>query len=235
MKNAFSNLANNQLSRKFGGNKTTVADPYVTGYHFIYWEKLPGGIGINTANMSSGVSQSDIGTILQAACLSVTPPGGTLSQIEFAGLGGIKWSVPGNVDYGTTISIKYLEMNRTPILDIHHGWVKMIRDYRTGVSQIPENDDGSDYSKNSYSGLLYYWTTDPSCSVIENFACFDGVFPLKDPQDLFSSDIESIGKLEIDIDYSYDYMWREEWVKAKCQTFNDALSASESNITGITY
>jgi hypothetical protein len=91
MKYAFSNLATNELSRKFGGSKTTVADPYVTGYHFIYWEKIPSPITNYTKNMSSGLSAvGEIQTVLQSSCLSVTPPGGTLSQIEFAGLGGIK-------------------------------------------------------------------------------------------------------------------------------------------------
>lgn len=116
-------------------------------------------------------------------------------------------------------------MNKTPILDIHHGWIKMIRDYRTGLANVFENDDGSGYTKKTYSGLLYYFTTDPACSKIETAYCFDGVFPLKDPADLFTQDVENVSKLEIEIEYSIDTMWHEPWVYSKCQTFVEDLYA----------
>ena len=41
MKNSFSELGNNILTRKFGGTKIGVADPYLTGYHFIWFDYLP--------------------------------------------------------------------------------------------------------------------------------------------------------------------------------------------------
>ena len=34
----------NVFSRKFGGTNVGVADPYVTGYHFIWFDKLPNGL-----------------------------------------------------------------------------------------------------------------------------------------------------------------------------------------------
>jgi hypothetical protein len=49
------------------------------------------------------------------------------------------------------------------------------------------------------------------------------------------SDLESIGKLEIDIDYSYDYMWRESWVKSKCETFLSGVMGSKSTIDNMEY
>jgi hypothetical protein len=162
MKYSFAELGRNILTRKFGGTTQGVADPYVTGYHFIWFDKIPAGLAAYAGSGISGIATtSDIQNVLAASCLSVTPPGGTLNKIEYTGLGGVKWAVPGNIDYGNTVSVKFLEFNKTPILDIMHGWVKMIRDYRTGVTDLEDNADGSGYSKSTYSGLMYYWTTAP--------------------------------------------------------------------------
>ncbi|GAG35449.1 unnamed protein product, partial [marine sediment metagenome] len=148
MKYAFAQLDQNILTRKFGGTTAGVADPYVTGYHFIWFDHIPAALpnytlqgGVNNPSSGSGTSSglnttADIGKVMAASCLSVTPPGGTLNKVEFTGLGGVKWAVPGNIDYGNSVSVKFLEFNRTPILDIMHGWVKLIRDYRTGISDV---------------------------------------------------------------------------------------------------
>jgi len=128
VKNPFANVAENRLTRKFGGTVAGVADPYITGYHFIFFAKLPESLP-KYANLDLQAIQN----ILAGACLSVTPPGGTLNKVDMPGLGGLKWGVPGSVDYGNSVSIKFLEFSGTPILNIFHGWIKMIRDHRTGV------------------------------------------------------------------------------------------------------
>jgi hypothetical protein len=222
IKSSFSELRQNILTRRFGGTRAGVADPYVSGYHFIWFDQLPEKLGsfVGSNSTVSGVaSNEEIQYVLSAACLSVTPPGGTLNKIEFTGLGGVKWAVPGNIDYGNAVSVKFLEMNKTPILDIMHSWVKLIRDYRTGVSSTgPANVDGEDglgYSKSTYAGLMYYWTTAPDARTIEYYACYDGVFPTKDPQDLFTSDVETVARLDVEIEFNVDYVWRENWVRNK--------------------
>ena len=152
MRTSFAELNKNIFSRKFGGTVLGVADPYVTGYHFVWFEKLPLGLtsalqdykGLSGESLSYG----EIQRVLAATCLSVTPPGGTLNKVEYTGLGGVKWAVPGNIDYGNTVSVKFFEFNKTPLLDIMHGWVKMIRDYRTGATdQVDGNPEGQGYSK----------------------------------------------------------------------------------------
>ena len=221
MKYSFANLGSNILSRKFGGTGVGVADPYTTGYFFIWFDKIPSKIVEYTKEGISGISStSEIKNILAASCLSVTPPGGTLGKVEFTGLGGVKWAVPGNIDYGNTVTIKFLEFNKTPILDIMHSWVKMIRDYRTGVTdKLEDNADGSGYTKSTYAGLMYYWTTAPDGKTVEYYACYDGMFPAKDPQDLYSSDVETVGRLDVEVEFNVDYAWHEKWVKTKCETF----------------
>jgi len=243
MKYSFAELASNTYTRKFGGTLKGVADPYVTGYHFCWFDSLPTGITQYTSTMSSGIDNiSDIQAVLSASCLSVTPPGGTLNTVEFTGLGGIKWSVPGNIDYGNAVSVKFLEMNKTPILDIMHGWVKMIRDYRTGVtalgpsSELIDGSEGEGYTKKTYAAIMWYWTTAPDGRTVEYCACYDGVFPKKDPQDLFGSDVETVGRLDIEIEFNVDYGWHEPWVLEKCQTFADAYATEgKQYINGINY
>jgi len=225
MKSSFSNVNKNRFSRNFGGTQIGVADPYVTGYHHIYFTGLPDLLAKYT-----GEKKPDMESLLSASCLSVTPPGGTLNKIKFTGLGGTKWSVPGNIDYGNTVSVKFLEFNTLPITNIFHNWIKMIRDYRSGVTDIIDGNDGAGYSKKTYACLLYYWTTAPDGKTVEYYACYDGVFPTKDPQDLFSSDVETVGRLDVEIEFSLDYIWHEDWVKTKCQSLSDRLSGDKAGI-----
>jgi len=234
MKYSFAELGNNILTRKFGGTNVGVADPYVTGYHFIWFDKLPPQLThfITNAGGTSGLSSNDdCKNVLAASCLSVTPPGGTLNKVEFTGLGGVKWAVPGNIDYGNTVTVKFLEMNKLPILDIMHSWVKLIRDYRTGITdQLTDGDAGDGYTKKTYSALMYYWTTAPDAKTVEYFACYDGMFPAKDPQDLFTSDVETVGRLDIEIEFNVDYAWHEPWVYEKCKGFAEGIYNSSKAV-----
>ena len=232
MKYSFAELGQNILTRKFGGTTVGVADPYVTGYHFVWFDKLPAGLATYIAsNGFSGISSTgEIQNVLAASCLSVTPPGGTLNKIEYTGLGGVKWAVPGNIDYGNTVSVKFLEFNKTPILDIMHNWVKLIRDYRTGVSDLEDGAEGEGYTKKTYAGLMYYWTTAPDAKTVEFYAAYDGIFPAKDPQDLFTSDVETVGRLDLEIEFNVDYTWREPWVLTKCQNFANSIFAQAKDV-----
>jgi len=226
VKNSFANVANNILSRNFGGTVAGVADPYVTGYHFIWFAKLPPKLA-EYANLENNAI---ISNLLAGACLSVTPPGGTLNKVEFTGLGGIKWAVPANVDYGNSVSVKFLEFNGTPMLNIFHGWIKMIRDYRSGVSNLVDGEDLSGYTKSTYAGLMYYWTTAPDAKTVEYYAVYDGVFPTKDPQDLFTSDVETIGRLDSEIEFNVDYVWHEDWVKDKCTEYAEKVFSVKADV-----
>ena len=224
MQNPFAAVASNLLTKRWGGHTKGVADPYVTGYHFIWFDKIP-EIVIPSHEPCGQLGGLDIQNTLAACCTGVTPPGGTLNKVEFTGLGGVKWAVPGNVDYGNTISIKFMEMQSLPITTIMHHWIKKIRDYRTGISSI--SDAANEYTKKNYAALMYYWTTAPDAKTIEYYACYDGMFPSKDPADLLASDIETIGKLDIEIEFNVDYAWHEDWVKNKCVEFVKKFTNSE--------
>ena len=120
-----------------------------------------------------------------------------------------------------------------PISSIMHAWVKMIRDYRTGVSNL-EGDDN--YTKPNYACVMYYWTTKPDGKTLEYYACYDGCFPSKDPQDLLTSDIETVGRLDVEIEFNVDYAWHEPWVKTKIEnSWRTKFNASKTSLEGIDY
>ena len=220
MKTSFSILEQDQLRRTFGGTTVGTADPYLTGLFGIQFAKLPAALEsrVNPYDISSN---NEVRKILAGTCISVTPPGGTLNSQDYTGLGGIKSGVPSNIDYGNVVTLRFVEMNGIPVFRIIHEWFKMIRDYRFGASNLQETASLTGYSKRTFSGLLYYWTTAPDAKTVEFAACYDGVYPTKDPQDLFGSDIDTVGRLDIDIDFHIDTPWQESWVKTKCQEFAD--------------
>jgi len=227
-KSAFVGVIQNLArDRHFGGtDPNIVADPYITGYHYIKWVVLPPTLSDyiksgDGGNMDGLGSNKEISNFLESSCLSVTPPGGTLGKTEFTGVGGIKWSVPTNIEYGNSVTVKFLEFSHLPVSNIMHGWVRMIRDYKTGTSNL--NDGDSDYTKSEYAGSMLYWTTKPDGHTVEYSAAYTGMFPSKDTQDLFTSDVTSNDKLEIDMEFNVDWIWHEKWVHDKCQEEADAI------------
>ncbi len=212
----------NRFSRRWG-TTTSHVDPYITGYHFCRWSYLPPQLPLNVshagfATMENNVlKNTELANLMESVTLSVTIPGATVNKAEINGLGNIKWAVPTNVDWDNTCTCKYLETSGLPIFSLFHGWVRMIRDYRAGVSTIDGNP--GDYNKSNYAGTMYYWTTEPNGKYVEYHCCMTGMFPTKDPTDLFGHDITAYDKLEIDIDYNVDYLWHEQWTKDNCQDF----------------
>lgn len=234
MKNSFAELsrAGNIFTRRWGGTSVGTAVPYISGYFFVWFNSLPTQLAsvVSTVGQSKISSNTEIQGVLAGASTSFTTPSLTLNKIEFPGLGGVKYSTPGNLEPGTTISIKFTEFNKTPIYDIISGWVKLIRDYRTGVSSIVDGKD-SDYSASAYASNIYYWTTSPDGQTPQYYACYTGCYPMKSPDDIFSSDIENVSKLDVEIEFNVDYAYHEEWVYNKCVgLMSDVFLPSKANV-----
>lgn len=227
---AFTTMMGQVKDRNWGGTSSSIAcEPYISGYSFIKWNipynltkylnnfSIENDLGITndqtkTGSDDSSMNNDNIGQQLSSSCMSVTPPGGTLNKVTFNGLGGSKWSVPGSIDYGNTITIKYTEFSGLPILRTHRAWCNMIRDNKSGLTALSSRGTHGTYHKADYSATLLYWTTKPDGVTVEYAAAYSGVFPLKDPMDLFTGDLNSVDKLEIDIDYNVDMVWHEDWV-----------------------
>ena len=217
----------NNFTRKWGGTQNSV-DPFISGYFFVRFSYLPPALidNIRHAGGPDNLGQiGDVKSVLAASSLAVTIPGGTVNKAEFIGLGGVKWAVPTNVDWDNTVTVRFLEFSGLPIHAIFHGWVRMIRDYRAGVSNL---NNGS-YSKSDYAATMYYWTTRPDGQTVEYAACITGMYPMKDPTDQMGADITTYDKLEIDIDFNADYIWHEPWVMQNCQALANSYYSTAYN------
>jgi len=222
--------------RNWGGTTQNVAcEPYISGYHFIKWylpEKLSVYLKKTMATPTNGEadSASDHKTaekMLSAACMSVTPPGQTVNFVEYMGTCGVKWNRPTNVEYGNSVNIKYVEMSGIPIFRIHNAWVNMIRENKSGYKTGTEPNSWN-YHQKAYGANLLYWTTKPDGVTVEFSAAYSGVMPAKDPQDSYGSDLGSVDKLEVEMEYRIDRIWNEDWVYklAKETAKSEAYGAS---------
>ena len=223
---AFNQMVDNTRDRNWGGTANSVAcEPYLSGYSYVRWQvpdALKRFIKVNLVTNQNDQTltpkgPNDINNTLESACTSVTPPGGTINRAEYTGIGGVKWSVPSSMDYGDSITLRYIEFSGLPILRIHRAWFNMIRDNKIGLtafsgSTVSGFSKSDVYNKSNYSATLLYWTTKPDGVTVEFAAAYSGVFPTKDPHDIFTGDITAIDKVEIDIDYNVDMIWQEDWV-----------------------
>ena len=199
--------------RNFGGtNANLVADPLLSGYHFTKWY-LPSNPQfrnlIDDWGESSKVNRNNVEQVLDVCNLSITPPGGTLNKTEIQGMGGTKWSVATTVDYQTSFSAKFLEFTGMPVFGIIHSWIKYIRDNKTGLTS---NNSTEATMKENYAATVLYWTTKPDGMTVEYAAAYSGVFPTTDPQNLMQSDVASVDKVELDIEFNVDFVYQEDWV-----------------------
>ena len=212
----------NAFSRKFGTTASAV-DPYISGYFFTQWAHLPAALPqyISIPKSTTGsvpTSNAQINNTLSSLVVHVALPAVIVSKTELTGLGGVRWGAPTHAEQDTTLSMRFYELSGLPVSLIFHGWVRMIRDYRSGVSGLTSPDTSPTfYSKSNYASSLYYWTTKPDGLNVEFSALATGLFPMKDPADLFGHDITTNDRVEIDIDFNVDYLWRESWVEAYCQ------------------
>lgn len=229
--NSFAPLSsgNNLLTGRWSGNSPGV-DTYISGYCFVNFSYIPDAVLSNINTLSSGtasspVDKTSVENVLESAFLSCTIPTGTLNVTEHTGLGGITWSNPTNITYDRTITMRFLETLGTPIYSIFKGWVRTIRDYRYGVSGL-NNTVGNNYQKSNYAGAVYYWTTRPDCKTVETAFCITGLYPTKDPRDSFSGDRATNDKVEIDMDFTCDYIWDESWVYDYVNNYISSINPS---------
>jgi hypothetical protein len=64
-----------------------------------------------------------------------------------------------------------------------------------------------EYNKTEYGGKLLIWITDPTSRQIEKVYLMTGLFPMRDPRDIFAGDITNIDKVEIDIEFNVDNVY----------------------------
>lgn len=198
-----------------GYNASIYGDIYLSGYGYIVWTRIP-EILTEKYNPMLG----DFREISRTLYKAVQIPDVTLNVTEVVtGFGGTnKLSIPTTIDMDTNLSITYNELSGTPITRFHQAWISAIRDYASGVSDIPE------YGLQTYTADLLYFTTKPvhyasqgslgsstgtvpNERIIETAHLFTHIFPTIDKQSNFSMNIETSDKIEVEVPYRFSQMF----------------------------
>lgn len=192
-----------KVDRYFGGN--IEQEPFLSGYIFSKFV-LPRNlfvpnIGPLVSKISGQIGSWVYSSILESTLTSVNIPSRSLSKTTINGIGGKKWSIPTSVDVGDSINAKFNEFSGTPVSQIITQWFDLIRDPMYHMSPLRE------YNKTEYGGKLLIWITDPTSRQIEKVYLMTGLFPMRDPRDIFAGDITNIDKVEIDIEFNVDNVY----------------------------
>lgn len=194
------------------GDHETYIDPYLTGYHFVFFTKLP-----------QALQTQGVGSFLTCNAQSVTVPDISVAPISFNGVNGFQWSVPGTVTYNHTVSIKFIEFAGIPITMIMGNWVNI---YRNLIYGIADPTTTNAYTQSSYKGKMLYATTLPDAKTVQYAAAFTGVYPTNVPTSGFNSDRANQQKFEPNITFQFDMMYTGESLKNNIQSLIDCTRES---------
>lgn len=231
-------LHNDRYMRFFGGVAAeNPIDPYISGYHFMFMQMPAPLKAYITQNISSVSgfenkdqdSKFDPEAVLNTHNLALTPPGVTINKNTMNSTGGFKWSTPTNMDVGDTVTVRYNEYSGVPIYRIHKLWLNFIRNTNLGITET--GGETSNLYQRDYKATLLYATVRPDMKTMEFYAKFTGVFPSKSPTDVFASDVTTSDKLEIDMEYSIDFMY-DNHLKVKDEI---AGLINESRASGVKF
>jgi len=204
------------LNRRFMSNMNQ-EDALVTGYFFV-WFTLPQRVGktyetlfaTETTYQNEALPNNtadDLGKMLSGLTIGVPSiPDTTINQTSMVGQGGVKWGVATNIDHPTTASFKYRELSGLPVCKTIASWFSTIRDPNSGVSLLV----GEDYTKTNWSGTALLGYLKPDGQTIEMATRFEGIYPLKYPSDLFTSDVASVDPLTPEIEFHVDSIWSDQ-------------------------
>lgn len=230
---SYINAINNRFTRKWGTEAGGFVDPLLTGSFGIYFDVAsPVWSHLSTVSAVYGKQQTslfpDTGRLLlESASRGVTIPGKTLNTTEIPGIGGIKFVIPTTIEVDNSVTIKFLEFEGTPVTSIFNLWVRLIKDSKNGLSTLR----GTSLSKEEYSTNLLYYTTKGDGVSVQYAALYSGLWPKKDPAELHGHDIESVDRVEIDIDFAFDYVFEDSNVYALAQ--NKAIEQYESGVSSV--
>ena len=197
-----------------GFNTSIYSDVYISGYFYILWTRVPTFLKENVDNLG------DFAAMTSRLYKSVEIPAVTLNTVEIVtGFSNTnKVNIPTTLDYDRNLTVTYNELSGLPITRFHQRWISGIRDYSSGVSDIPN------YGINTYTGELLYITTKPvhfqqqgsfgqstgttpNERMVETAHLFSKIFPTTDNQNLFSGNIEASDKVEQPISYRFAEMF----------------------------
>lgn len=195
---------NNEFTGMLGGNgRDMVNDPFIKGYAFIRWTKLPKWVTdaykqaaeFMEANFMefSGLSDMEMST-------ETVPSGFNANEYHVAG---------GMQKQNTDFSLKFTEWSGSPVRAMFQYWVSGIRDPETGLATYVAVNDGK-YGAQHHTGEMLYVVTRPDAHNVGGnnieFACYyTNVMPTRIPLSHLTYSQGDRGKVELDIPFKANF------------------------------
>jgi hypothetical protein len=153
-------------------------DPYVSGYAFIKWIKVPTWLSDSDRfkQLTERNFKSFSGLSNMSMATSAITAGFTNNELSFAS---------GTVQKAEGFSLKYQNQSGDPLGKYYTEWVSGIRDPKTGIATYPAKS-GLPYHSSNHTGILLYVVTRPDAdnfgmgadkSNIEFAALYTNVMP----------------------------------------------------------
>lgn len=190
-------------------------DPFISGYAFIYWTKLPaflsdGKVSDYYANHLN-LGDMKMAELFKHMTMKNFKSLDGIGDIELgaeaitAGFTGNEMNVASNITKGNTeFTLKHQELSGSPIRLMYQYWVDGIRDMDTGIAHY-QGAENLAYSQANHTGELLYIVTDPSggqlANSVEFAAYFTNVFPTRVPMGHLNYQSGEHGFTEIDIPF----------------------------------
>lgn len=142
-------------------------------------------------------------------------PGGTLNKAEITAMGGTKWGMPTNFDFGDQITLKFRELSGMPIRKCIAAWMNLCRHTNAGISMLVDNE----YTKTNWTADLTYWIMRPNGKTVECGLVLQGVYPMSDLTSQISTDLTAVDGQTFDVNFHVDDMWWDYKTTAKAQAY----------------
>lgn len=178
---------------------------------------------LKAAETCSGLSGSDrmwsdvdgAGNMLSGLVEAVSGvPGGTLNFVDVVAMGGTKWGIPSNFDFGDQITLRFRELSGMPVKNMITSWVNLIRHSNSGVSMLPNGE----YTKSNWTADLTYFILRPNGLSVEAGIVFEGIYPMSDLSSQIATDITAVDGLTYDVNFHVDAMYWDSNTTAKAQS-----------------
>lgn len=180
-------------------------DPFITGYAFIVWTKLPAFFDEPFAKRFKGITEKNFKSFSGVSDMNLN-----VEDVTHGFAGNAYGVATGLQKENNSFSITHIETSGSPIRELYSYWVMGISDSETGLARYHGKiSNDMPYSAKNHTGELLYIVTDPSGgykgSGVE-FACYyTNVLPTKVPQDHLNYSSGDHSSVEITMDFRGNY------------------------------
>lgn len=180
-------------------------DPFVSGYAYIFWTKLPSFFPEKIRKRFKHMTEKNFKSLSGSSDLTLD------FESITGGFAGNSYDAATNLKKGEGgFTLKHQEYMGSPIRELYEYWVTGIRDPETGLAtyhgRLGDSKSCPYYSSRFHSGELLYIVTDPAGAAggaqsIEYACYYTNVIPTKVPQSHLDYSSGEHGTVEIDQEF----------------------------------